>query len=94
MLMNKKGNAAIITVLLALAIIAMLIINYSSRECDSNKDCSKSAYCGSDYKCHEYPKEIIVKEQSYVWPALILGLSLIVAAYVYRGGKLPFEKKE
>ncbi|MEW5896903.1 MAG: hypothetical protein AB1668_04380 [Nanoarchaeota archaeon] len=94
--MNKKGNMAlaIVAVALALVIVGFFLVSLATRECSSNKDCKESAYCGSDYKCHDYPQQIVVKENSFLSAAIVLGIALILAAYIYRGGKIPFVKKE
>jgi len=88
----KKGSVAvsIVAIILALVILGIFIINIALRECNSNRDCPDNAYCGSDYECHYYPKEIVYTKSAYLWPTIILGICLIVAAYIYRGGKIPF----
>ncbi len=80
---------AIVAGILALTILAIYIIGVATRECNNNKDCSENSYCGSDYSCHEYPSQIIVKDYKFLGSSLILGICLIIAAYVYRSGKLP-----
>jgi len=88
--MNKKGIAPIIIiVILCVIILAFYVVDVSQRECNANKDCSKNSYCGSDYTCHEYPKEIVVTEHNYLISSIILGIALITAAYIFKGGKLP-----
>ena len=89
--MNKKGNAAV-AIILAMVILAIYLVNIAQRECESNKDCSSNSYCGTDYECHEYPNQVIVKQNNYVPAALIVGVALIVAAYLRRGGKIPLLK--
>lgn len=80
---------AIVAVVLAVTILAIYIIGVATRECNSNNDCSETSYCGSDFTCHEYPSQIIVNDYKILWGALIFGICLIIAAYVYRSGKLP-----
>ena len=99
--MDTKGNVnlVIVIIILAAAVLLLLIMNYSARECSNNKDCSETAYCGSDFTCHEYPNTITVKNQNYAVPALILGLSLVAAAYIMKTkfpafGKENKDKKE
>ena len=90
-IMNKKGAAlGIVAVLLALILLAIFLVGLALRECNSNKDCSDNAYCGSDYECHEYPNNTVVQKNNFVPAALILGVSLVLAMYLYRGGKIPF----
>ena len=88
--MNSKGNVAlaIVAVILALTLLIIYLIGLTSRECGSNKECPSTSYCGSDYECHSFPEEIIVKENSNMPAAFIVGISLIVAAYIYRGRKV------
>jgi hypothetical protein len=94
--MNKKGSAAlaIIAVILALLVLTVYLVNIAQRDCESNRDCPDNAYCGTDYECHQFPDQIIVKESNYVPAALIFGIFLVVAAYIFRGGKIPFLKNE
>ncbi len=88
--MNKKGMAlAVVAVVLALTILAIYIVGVATRECNSNNDCAAASYCGSDFSCHEYPSQVVVENNKFVISALILGVCLIIAAYVYRAGKLP-----
>jgi len=88
--MNKKGIAPIIViVILCVIILIFYVMDVSQRECNSNKDCSKNSYCGADNACHEFPKQIVVTEHNYILPAIILSIALIVAAYIFKGGRLP-----
>jgi len=81
-----------VIVILALTVLAIVIIDFAKRDCSDNQDCSKTAYCGSDFKCHDFPSEIVVKENNYTIAAVVLGIALIVAAYIFRGGKIPYLK--
>ena len=87
--MNKTGSAVLITVIVILALVLLIIglVNVSGRECNKNSECGTDSYCGSDYSCHSYPERVIVKENSFVAAAIILGIALIVAAYIFRDGK-------
>lgn len=92
--MHKKGNAvAIVAVVLAFIILIMFLINIASRECKNNNDCAQNQYCSTDYECHEFPAQVVVKETNYIPAALIIGVALIIAAYIFRGGKLPWKKE-
>ncbi len=93
--MNKKANAGIliIAVVLALVVLGSFLINLATRDCNSNKDCPQSAYCGSDYKCHEYPKNIVVEKNSFVPASLIISVGLVLTAFVHKTGRFPFQKK-
>jgi len=94
--MNKKGSLALaaIAIILAFVILGVFLIDIAQRECNSNKDCPVNAYCGSEHECHSYPEEIIVQENSFIPAALIFGAAIIIAAYIFRGGKVPFNKKK
>ena len=91
--MNKKGAVQIIALVLALIIFAYILITFAQRECNSNRDCPGNAYCGSDHECHEYPDQIVVKETNYISSAGILGLFIVIAAYIFKTGEVPFYKR-
>ena len=84
--MNKRGSGA--TVLLGIVVIVLGIVwmfALSERECNANTDCEENFYCGSDFACHEHPyieKQPIVI--NYWLPALILGIAIIVAAFILK----------
>ena len=89
MLNNKKGEIVTIILIIIIVIVAIAwLVNLSSRECDNNNDCNPNSYCGSDFKCHEFP--IIEKEvakNSLLMPSIILGIAIIVSSYILRSGK-------
>ena len=82
--MNNKGSLALalVAVILALVGLTVFLVNLAMRDCNSNRDCASNAYCGSDHGCHYYPENIVVKENSFLPAALIIGISLIVASYI------------
>ncbi len=88
--MNKKADIAIaiIAVILALIILVIYLVNVATRECNNNNDCPANAYCGTDYTCHEYPSQVIVKETNFIPAAIIIGIALIIAAYIFRKEKI------
>ncbi len=90
--MNKKGAVQIVAIVLALIILAYILIMFAQRECNSNRDCPGNAYCGSDHECHEFPDQIIVKETNYISSAAILGIFIVLAAYIFKTGEVPFYK--
>ncbi|MBT3835775.1 hypothetical protein HOD05_03050 [Candidatus Woesearchaeota archaeon] len=92
MFKNKKGNIALIAIILALVILGYMLTTFALRDCNNNTDCAENAYCGSDYECHAYPDEIVYKQNNFVPASLILGISLILAAYLFRTSKIPFKK--
>ena len=93
--MNKKGSIGlvVVAVILALVILGVFLVSIASRDCNANKDCAENSYCGSDYECHQYPDEIVVTENNYVPAAIILSFGLMLAAYIFRTGKVPFFKR-
>ncbi len=93
--MNTKGSVGIIIIAVALALVVLgsFLINLAGRDCNSNKDCPQSAYCGSDYECHEYPKSIVVEKNSFVPASIIISLGLVLTAFVHKTGRFPFQKK-
>ena len=95
LLMDKKGSLGLIAaiIVLALVILAYILVAVAERECFSNRDCSDNAYCSTDYKCHQYPDKILVNDNNYFSSALVFGILLVVAAYVYKTGKIPFANK-
>ena len=83
---DNNGWAIALCVILGLIIVALVMINMGSKECISSRDCSDGSYCGSDNRCHEHPGKIVVQKESrnLIFPAAILGLSLIISAYIFR----------
>ena len=84
---DKSPGLIIVLVILSILLLGSFIFNLSSRECSDNKNCSDDSYCGSDFECHKYPEEIIVEKNNYIWPAVIFGVSLISAAYLFNRKK-------
>ena len=85
--MNKKAEAATAIIIVIIIIVFLgWLINVGNRECNSNGDCKDNYYCGVDYNCHQIPvieKEIVI-QNNYVWPSVIIGMSIIVAAVILR----------
>ncbi len=75
----------------ALAVLAFSIIGglfvanavQASRECSLNKDCGVTNYCGSDFKCHEYPQQVVYKAD-YQMPALIIGIAMVISVILLK----------
>lgn len=66
---------------------ASTVLKYidANKECAKNTDCAQSQYCGSDFKCHEYPSVMITNvESDWTRPATILGLSIVLGALILR----------
>lgn len=79
---SKKANLAVaVVIVIALFVIFAQIISLAKRECSFDRDCDSDSYCGSDYQCHKYP---VITETNYVPAALIVGISLIIAAVILR----------
>jgi hypothetical protein len=89
---DKKANIGliIVAVILALIILTIYLVGIATRECNSNNDCNENSYCGSDFFCHEFPKEIVVEKNNWIWPSLVLGICLIIAALINRSSGFKF----
>lgn len=92
--MNKRGSMALaaIAIILALIVLGVFLVNVSLRQCNSNRDCPDNAYCGADHECHQYPEKIVISQNNFMPAAIIFGVFLVVAAIIFRGGKLPWKK--
>jgi hypothetical protein len=84
--MDTKGSGAVLVagILGILILAAIIFIAIASRECNDNDDCPANNYCGSDFECHEFPT---AGKTSYVLETIIIGISLIIATYIFRRGK-------
>lgn len=89
--MDKRGSGGLIAIIIILILLVFVIflVEIAQRDCNSNRDCPANAYCGSDHECHEYPQQILMRDNNLILPALILGLALIIAARIFRGGNKP-----
>ena len=86
--MNKKGTAiAVVAVILALTILGFFLVDVALRECNSNKDCAANAYCGSDNECHQFPESVVLERNDFLPAALVIGIAIIIAAYIFKKGK-------
>ena len=81
----------IVAVILAMVILGVFIINIAQRECNSNRDCPGNSYCNAKHECVEYPQQVVVKENNLP-AAIIIALGLVMAAFVFKSGKLPWKK--
>ena len=86
----KKSEAGL-TILLVIIIVVLFfgwLININQRECRTNKDCSSESYCGSDFSCHAYPTiQKTVVQYNLFWPAVIIGIAIVFAAWIFRSLK-------
>ncbi|VVB81336.1 Uncharacterised protein [uncultured archaeon] len=75
-----------IVIVIALSVAGALTlyrIADAQKECKANTDCPAENYCGSDFKCHPFPKIEIVKFD-FAIPALIVGLCIVLAAMIVK----------
>jgi len=101
-MLNRKADGGLTAIIIILVIILAIgwLVNITSRECNSNKDCKEDQYCGSDFSCHNIPViEKTTTKRSYTAPVLIICITLIILAIIWRwekifGKKLEFKKKE
>lgn len=87
--LNKKADGGLTIIIVVVIILAFVgwLVGVGNRECNTNNDCGKGSYCGSDFACHEIP--VIEKSSGgYIVPALILGISMIIAAAILKWDKL------
>ncbi|MFH2028864.1 MAG: hypothetical protein ABIJ08_07010 [Nanoarchaeota archaeon] len=93
--MNKRADGGLTAIVIIIIIVLFLswLVNLGYRECRSNKECSSEEYCGSDFACHKIPiieKETtpIVIQKSYVGPAWIIGIAMIIASVLFNIEKI------
>ncbi len=89
--MDKKGSLALIAaiIVLCLVILAYVLIDVSMWDCHNNRDCQSNAYCGTDHECHEYPSQVLVKN-NYTGTAFVFGIFLFLSVFFYKTGRIPF----
>ncbi|MBI2651686.1 hypothetical protein HYX01_04400 [Candidatus Woesearchaeota archaeon] len=94
-LLKSKRAEAITIILVTLMIVLFLgwFINFNSKECRSNSQCKKGEYCGSDFSCHSIPiVEKEVKSYNLVLPAFILGIAIVISAWLIKSKNRPFKR--
>jgi hypothetical protein len=99
MLNFKKADGGITAIIIVVIILVFIgwLVNIGNRECNTNGDCGKGSYCGSDFACHEMPvieKTVNVGGGSYIVAALILGISMITASLILKWDKIKPRKIE
>lgn len=88
--MGDAATGAMFTIMILAFSIAgsSTIIKFmqSTNECNVNDDCGQNSYCGSDFRCHEFPHSstTIVQAANWATPAAILGLSIVLGALILR----------
>jgi len=97
--LNKKADGGLTAIVIIVIILVFIgwLVKLNNRECTKDRDCGIESYCGSDFTCHRIP--IIEKTNSIVqydlkWPSVIIGISVIIAAIIIKGGKIPFRKEK
>ena len=96
MLKSKKSEAGLVAIIIIIIILFSLgwLYNINQRECSKNKDCSSESYCGSDFSCHQYPNiQNNIVQYNFFWPALIIGVALIIGAWIFRRVEVREEKE-
>jgi len=81
------GAVVAILIVIFSGVGAMVLANVikAGRECNVNADCRETAYCGSDYKCHDFPTiQQTIVNKNYTTPAVILALAIVAAAFVMK----------
>jgi len=88
--MDKKGSLILISAIITLCfvILAYVLIDVSMWDCHNNRDCQSNAYCGTDHECHEYPSQVLVKN-NYTGTAFIFGIFMFLSIYFYKTGRIP-----
>ena len=86
-------GAFVVIVIIAFSIAGtatILKVMESGKECKLNSDCSDNNYCGSDFKCHSFPQiENNIVKNDWTTPAAILGLAIIISAFILRRKQQP-----
>ena len=96
MLKSKKSEAGLVAIIIIIVVLFSLgwLYNINQRECSKNKDCSSESYCGSDFSCHQYPNiQNNIVQYNFFWPALIIGIALIIGAWIFRRVEVREEKE-
>lgn len=92
---SKKASGSFILIALVIFLSVWWLVNVSSRECNTNNDCSSESYCGSDFTCRTYPNiQKTVVQYSLLWPSVIIALALIITTLILRWDKLMPKKEE
>lgn len=99
--MNKKGFLPILIVIVAIILIIIIAVQVTEerKECGgepmfgSGNVCLEDQYCGNDFKCHDYPESVEVGRPSYLIPAIVIGIAIVISAFILRGRKKIIEVK-
>ncbi len=86
-------GAFFIIVIIAFSIggaATILKVMEGRKECKLNSDCQANNYCGSDFKCHQFPViENTIVKTDWTTPAAILGVAIIIGAMILKRKKEP-----
>ena len=91
----KKSEAGLAVILILVIVLFFFgwLIDIGQRECRTNKDCGSEAYCGSDFSCHSFPTiQKTVIQNNFVFPSIIIGIAIVIAAIIFRWDKLRREE--
>ncbi len=93
--MDHKGNVVLIVFILIVVLLSfiLIVVEIASVECNNNRDCPADSYCNADNECRQYPEEVVVREQSFLGAAWVIGMALVVAAIILRVGQFSRGKK-
>ncbi|MBI3034790.1 hypothetical protein HYY71_00560 [Candidatus Woesearchaeota archaeon] len=93
--LHKKSEVGIVIILIIVIVLFFFgwLINFSQRECRTNRDCNSESYCGSDFACHSYPNiQKTVVQYNFFWPAVIIGIAIVAAAWIFRKWRGKWDK--
>ncbi len=90
-------GAFIVIVIIAFSIAGsatIMKVMEGRKECKLNSDCTENNYCGSDFKCHQFPViENTIVKSDWTTPAAIIGLAIVVAAMIMRRKQEPAQRQ-
>ena len=84
---SRKSEAGLVIILVLIIVLFFFgwLINFSQRECKSNKDCGSESYCGSDFSCHQYPTiQKTVVQYNFIVPSIIIGIAILIASIIFK----------
>ena len=87
---GRKADGGLVAIIIILIVVIVLgvLINLGNRECTKDSHCKENYYCGSDFKCHPHPViEKRVFQNSLIVPSVIIGIAIIIAAYLLRNSR-------
>ena len=93
--MNKRADGGLTAIVIIVVILVFLsyLVNLSSRQCSSNKDCDDDAYCGSGFACHKIPvierqTSPVIVNRDFSGAAWIIGIAIVIAALFFNWDKI------